>query len=425
MKNDRLRALKILLQVLEHQTPLTHIFQKNADISSLTKAICFGVCRHYFRLQAITDSLVKKRPQMDVWVILLMGIYQLHYLNKPEYATVKETVDLLDAVKKSWAKGLVNAVLRGFCRERTAILEKLSQQPMFIYGHPNWFIKRIKQDWPLDWEAILIGNDTHPPMSLRVNQRLSTRDDYLEILKSAGIAAQALEHSPSGIILDTPCDVTQLPGFIEGQISVQDQAAQLAVLLLDLKPGLRVLDACCAPGGKTCHILESEPDLAECVAVDVDEQRLNRVRENLQRLNLNATVIQGDALQPAVWWKKEELFDRILLDAPCSATGVIRRHPDIKLLRTAEDIKVIAELQASLLQSLWLILKPGGRLVYATCSVMKAENEEQIANFIASHSNCQLASGNAWGKQTEHGWQLFPGQDNCDGFFYSVLLKQE
>jgi 16S rRNA (cytosine967-C5)-methyltransferase len=425
-KNDRLQALRILTKVLENKTPLTHLLTEDREITPLTKAICFGVCRHYFRLQAVADSLVDKRPSvLEVWLALLIGLYQLQFLNKPEYAAVKETVDLLDKLKKPWAKGLVNAVLRRFCREREAILTDLANQPAFALGHPDWFISRLEVDWPHDWQDILKGNDEHPPMSLRVNQRKGSREGYLKRLEEAGINAKAHDYSPVGIILDNPCDVSELPGFTDGDISIQDEAAQLAVSLLQLKPGLRVLDACAAPGGKTCHILEAEPELADCIALDIDETRLRRVRENLKRLHLNATVQKGDVLKPDSWWDGQ-LFDRLLLDAPCSATGVIRRHPDIKLLRTEEDIQTVADIQADMLKTMWPLLHPDGLLVYATCSIMKQENEQQIANFVQNHPDCQVeTSDKAWGKNTGFGWQLIPGKGNCDGFFYSVLSKKK
>jgi len=423
-KNDRLQALQILQKLLEEKTPLTHLLQADNDISPLTKAICYGVCRHYFRLQKIADKLVNKRPQtLDVWLVILIGLYQLQFLDKPDYATVKETVDLVDKLKKSWAKGLINAVLRRFGRERDAIINSLASDSDYQAGHPKWFVKRVKKDWPDEWQALLKGNDEHPPMTLRVNQTLIQLDDYVDQLQTAGIEAERSTFSPAGIRLFSPVDVRDLPGFAEGQISVQDEAAQLAVSMLDLQPGLRVLDACCAPGGKTCHILESEPNLAECVALDVDNKRLQRVQENLKRLHLSAKVIQGDALQPDLWWDGQ-LFDRILLDAPCSATGVIRRHPDIKVLRTDQDVKDITSIQAGMLRSLWPLLKPGGLLVYATCSVIKQENEEQIVAFIAEQAGCKIVDAEQpWGISTGHGRQIMPGQNNCDGFFYSVLHK--
>lgn len=424
-KNERLQALHILIKVLREKIPLSHAMQTDNELTPLTKELCFGVCRQYFRLQALADLLVEKRPKSEeVWLVLLLGLYQLHFMQKPDYAVVKETVALLEGIKKSWAKGLVNAVLRTFCRDKATLLSRLQNKNDFLYGHPGWLIKRLKKDWPKDWQAILIANDTHPPMSLRVNQQRFNRADYLERL-AAQSTCKATPHLYSlvGLKLEVPCDVWDLPGFAEGDISVQDESAQHAVSLLALQPGMRVLDACCAPGGKTCHILETEPRLATCVALEIDAKRLLRVAENLSRLHLTATLVNGDALKPETWWDRK-LFDRILLDAPCSATGVIRRHPDIKLIRTEEQITQVVELQRALLQSLWPLLAPQGLLVYATCSVLQEENEQQIAQFIASHPDCHLITEpKPWGRTTGHGWQILPETEKGDGFFYSLVQK--
>ena len=423
-KNERLQALQIITTVLQDNTPLSHLMPSSADLSPLSKALCFGICRHYFRLTAIADRLLSKRPkEIDVWASLLMGLYQLHYLRIPDYAVVKETVSLVEKLKKPWAKGLVNAVLRTYCREKETLLAGLQDNPTFIYGHQEWFINRLKTAWPHDWKSILEANDKHPPMSLRVNAKQTSRTEYLNRLQEANISAHSLPYSPQGIGLLAPCDVHELPGFAVGDVSVQDEAAQLALSLLSLKPGLRVLDACAAPGGKTCHILEQEGTLDACVALDIDNKRLSRVQDNLNRLHLQATLLAGDGLHPEKWWDGV-LFDRILLDAPCSATGVIRRHPDIKLLRTAAEITTVAQLQQDLLKSLWPLLTPGGIMVYATCSVMPEENEHQMARFITQHHDCQnLMQEQPWGHATGHGWQILPGEHNMDGFFYSVLKK--
>lgn len=420
-KNERLQALQALLAVVKDKTPLSHTL---IQASPLAKEIAFGVCRHYFRLQCLGDSLLKKRPNDPaIGMILLMGLYQLLYLHKPEYATVKETVALLDALKKPWAKGLVNAVLRRCCREKEALLAAVETQPDYKFGHPSWFMQQVQQDWPDHWQTILQANDQHPPMSLRVNQARCSREDYLKRLQEKGLAAQAHTYASQGLALKQPCDVHDLPGFDAGDVSVQDESAQLAVTLLDLHPGLRVLDACCAPGGKTCHMLEAENQLAACVALDSDARRLERVKENLLRLHLQATLVTGDGLHPSSWWDGQ-CFDRILLDAPCSATGVIRRHPDIKLLRQQEDIDQVVAVQKGLLHSLWPLLAPQGRLVYATCSIMPVENEQQIAAFVAAHPDCEVVcQEQAWGIFTGHGWQILPDEGNRDGFFYSVLRK--
>lgn len=425
-KNERLQALQILTTVLQEKTPLLHLMQAAGDLSPFSKELCFGVCRQYYRLQALADCLVKKRPkQEDVWICLLMGLYQLHYLKIPDYAVVKESVALLAPIKKVWAKGLMNAILRTYCREQERLISQLEHDQTFIHGHPDWLIKRIKASWPDYWEAILQANDTHPPMSLRINHQRTTAETYLSTLKNADIEARLHPYATNGIILNTPCGVLDLPGFTQGDVSVQDAAAQLTVSLLDLKPGLRLLDACCAPGGKTCHILETQPDLAACVSLDIERSRLTRVQENLNRLNLHATLIQGDGLNPQAWWNGV-LFDRILLDAPCSATGVIRRHPDIKLLRTEAEILAITKTQHDLLSALWPLLAPGGIMLYATCSIMPEENELQVAKFAAHHLDCKIeVCDKPWGHSTGHGWQILPGEYEMDGFFYSVLRKTD
>lgn len=424
---ERKQALHILTTLLREKTPLNHLM-KTYECSPFTKELCFGVCRYYFRLGAILDLLLEKRPKakdLDVWVCLLLGIYQLRFMNQPEYAAVQETVGLIDARKKPWAKSLVNAVLRNYCRRQNTLPQPLESDKAYLENHPAWFIKRLQQDWPHQWQSILNANDQHPPMSLRVNTLQYSANDYLSQLDQEKIAAHAHQFSSQGITLETPCAVDNLPEFHTGAVSVQDQAAQLAVTLLDLKPGLRLLDACAAPGGKTCHILETEPKLASVTALEIDAQRITRIQENLTRLQLNACLIAGDGVTPHTWWDKIP-FERILLDAPCSATGVIRRHPDIKLLRTEAEIQSAAAQQSQLLNALWPLLAKGGRLVYATCSIMAEENEHQIQRFIEEHADCQIPTlPLPWGHFTGHGWQIFPGEDNMDGFFYSVLVKHE
>jgi 16S rRNA (cytosine967-C5)-methyltransferase len=422
-RNERVQALQILTQVIGHHSTLA---QGLSAATPMTKELCFGVCRHYIRLSMIADLLVDKRPKsIEVWVAIVMGLYQLHYMQLPDYAVVKETVAVLEKIKKNWAKGLVNAVLRAFCRQHQQLVASLADNPQFLYGHPKHLAHRLQQSWPNDWQNIMLANDMHPPMTLRVNVNKSSVSEYLSVLAQNKIPAQAHPVVSSAIILTTPCDVRSLPGFAEGWVSVQDAAAQLAVPLLALKPGLRILDACCAPGGKTCHILESEAHLSTCVALDVDERRLKRVHENLKRQQVQAQVLKGDALQPGQWWDKQ-LFDRILLDAPCSATGVIRRHADIKLLRTDDEIATIVRLQYKMLRILWPLLAPQGILVYATCSVLPEENEQQIAQFVAEHDGCQvLPIMCEWGQDTGHGRQILPGDQGMDGFFYSVLVKHQ
>jgi len=420
-KNERKLALQALREVLDNGRSLSHL---KTELTPFAKALCFGVCRHYFRLDALAKQLLKKPPKnLDIWLTLLMGLYQIRELDLPDYAVVHETVALLNTKKTSWAKSLINAVLRRYCREKEELDKQAENNPDFRYNYPTWLLERLQKAWPDHWETIIHASDLHPPMSLRVNTQRATAESYQEQLQSIHISATPILHTTHGLVLDKPCDVFDLPGFKTGDVSVQDGAAQLAAHLLLLKPGLRVLDACCAPGGKTSHILETEPKLETCVALDIEPKRLTRTRENLARLGLTAHVISGDAARPNTWWDGV-LFDRILLDAPCSATGVIRRHPDIKLLRTAEEVKAITATQQSLLEALWPLLAPGGVFVYATCSILPEENELQIADFVKRHSDCRPSSQtNPWGHATGHGWQIFPGDASMDGFFYAVLHK--
>ncbi|MFY7698387.1 MAG: 16S rRNA (cytosine(967)-C(5))-methyltransferase RsmB [Legionella sp.] len=424
--NERLQAFTILNKLLTNRIALSHLLQTTYKSSPLTQEICFGVCRHFFRLEALANYLLKKKPkETEIWLIILIGLYQLHYMRIADYAVVKETVALLDIIKKKWAKGFVNAVLRTFARNHLQIIPLVEEDQRFKHNHPEWLVERIQSAWPDHWQTILEANDKHPPMILRVNRIQSNRQDYLTHLNHRQIAARPVEYAEQAIELTKPCNVDDLPGFVEGEISVQDTAAQMAVTLLALQPGLNILDACCAPGGKTCHILESQPALASCTALDIDSHRLKKVIDNLARNKLQANVICADALNPADWWDGN-LYDRILLDAPCSATGVIRRHPDIKLLRNSDEILAIIKIQQQLLQTLWPLLKPNGRLVYATCSILPEENDQQIGTFVAAHSDCQVdCIPHQWGMHTQHGWQILPGTLNMDGFFYSVLRKHQ
>lgn len=426
MKNtDRLQALRILLSLLKQKTPLSHLLAAHPQLSPLGKDICFGVCRYYYRLEALADSLLQKRPKpLEVWVVLLMGLYQLHYTRQPDYAVVKETVTLLEHQKAGWAKALVNAVLRHSARRYDELTNALKQQEAYRFNHPSWLLELLKKSWPEDWPRLIEANDQHPPMTLRINRLKISREDYLSKLQAQGIGAYPHPVASDGLVLDKASEFTSLPGFQDGWISVQDAAAQLAASLLAPKAGMRVLDACCAPGGKTCHILEIEPSLDSCIALDIDEKRLQKLKDNLQRLQLSATILQGDASCPESWWNGKP-FDRILLDAPCTATGVIRRHPDIKLLRQPGDLQAILSLQQALLERLWPLLSPGGRMVYATCSILPAENEQQVARFLSQHANAKcLAENYPWGRFTGHGWQILPGEQGMDGFFYSLLEKE-
>ncbi|MBG0844934.1 16S rRNA (cytosine(967)-C(5))-methyltransferase RsmB [Pseudomonas chengduensis] len=429
--NPRLAAARALTAVLSGKASLGSSLPPQLDKvehhdRALAQDLAFGAARWQPRLQLLAEKLLEKpfkAADKDVEALLLIGLYQLLHSRIPEHAAIGETVGCAGALKKPWAKGLLNAVLRRAQREHEAIFAELDRDPVLHSAHPRWLQKALKAHWPQHWQAICAANNAHPPLILRVNRRHGSRDAYLNELREAGIEAEPCTFSRDGVRLLQPCDVTTLPGFKEGRVSVQDEAAQLAADLLELAPGQRVLDACAAPGGKTCHLLEVEPGLGEVVAVDLEAKRLARVRENLERLHLEATLIAADGRDTGAWWDGQP-FQRILLDAPCSATGVIRRHPDIKLTRKPEDIPALAQLQGELLDALWPTLAPGGILLYATCSVLPTENSETIAAFLARTPDAQeVAIAGEFGLQPAHGRQLLPQLDGHDGFYYAKLIK--
>jgi len=392
----------------------------------LLQEIVFGTCRWYFQLDAILAQLLSKplkTKDNDVRCLLLIGLYQLHHLRVPDYAVVNETVAATKTLKKDWAKGLVNAILRGFLRDSEALVKQSLTSPQGEFAHPHWLIERLRSAWPTQWAQILKDNNIRPPMTLRVNTRRIDIEEFLANLQQAGIDAVPGTLASSSVYLASPCPVENIPGFEQGLCSVQDEASQLIPGLLDLRDGLRILDACAAPGGKTCHILESGFAFKELVALDNDARRLERLQQNLDRLQLCATVSVGDA-SDASQWRKGEAFDRILLDAPCSATGIIRRHPDIKLLRRGSDIPKLCLLQAQLLESLWSCLNPGGLLLYSTCSVLPEENSAIVGQFLETHSDAKLETIDAqWGVECSIGKQLLPGAGGNDGFYFARLRK--
>jgi 16S rRNA (cytosine967-C5)-methyltransferase len=398
-------------------------FSEQRD-QSLLQAICYGVCRSHERLEAMLKHLLAKplkEKDLDIHCLLLVGLYQLSDMRIPEHAAVAETVGAVREFKKIWAKNLVNAVLRNFIRQRAEVTAQISNDITALYSHPAWMVKKIKRAWPADWEAILAANNQHPPFSLRVNQRHATRADYLTKLPTT-VDAQIIAETFAGITLGTPVDVQQLPGFALGDVSVQDGAAQLAAELLELAPRQRVLDACAAPGGKTAHILEIQPEL-QLLAIDIDAKRLESVKENLARLQLSAQCIAADVGEIERWWDGQ-LFERILLDAPCSASGVLRRHPDIKLLRRESDIANLAAIQLKLLNALWAVLAPGGLLVYSTCSVFPEENSDVVQAFLAAHTTVKEQKITAsWGRACAVGRQILPGMQGMDGFYFACLRK--
>ena len=396
---------------------------------ALVKEYCFGVLRWYERLKSIAALLIYKplkSREQEIAALLLIGLYQLIYLNTPAHAAVSETVAAAQVLKKAWAKGLINQGLHQFLKRKDFFLEKADAGETGRFSHPQWMIDAIKAAWPEYWESILTENNHQAPLFLRVNLRKNSREEYQARLRQHQINTFIVEDLPTALRLEQPRAVELLPGFSEGCCSVQDLASQYIVELLDLKPQQRILDACAAPGGKTCHILESMPDLAELIAIDQNAERLRRVEENIIRLQLPATALRllaADAAHPEQWWDGRQ-FDRILLDAPCSGTGVIRRHPDIKILRQADDIAAYARQQALLLSALWPLLKPGGHLLYTTCAIFPQENTGTIEHFCRDHLDAtSLSIAIKPGIPQKMGRQLLPAAESHDGFYYALLTK--
>ncbi|WP_075183618.1 16S rRNA (cytosine(967)-C(5))-methyltransferase RsmB [Pantoea sp. 1.19] len=388
--------------------------------AALLQALCFGVLRQLPQLEWIISQLMQ-RPmtgkQRTLHFLIMVGLYQLMATRIPAHAALAETVEGAVVLRRPQLKGLINGVLRQFQRQQA---ELLSATPALIATlHPKWLLTRLQQAWPARWQEIVSANNQLPPLWLRVNRQHHSREQWLALLQAAGKAAQPHPQLPDALRLDEPCPVNQLPGFSAGWVTVQDASAQGCVALLDPQNGEHILDLCAAPGGKTTHILEAAPR-ASVMAVDVDAQRLERVKENLLRLEMTAEVKQGDGRYPEQW-AGDAHFDRILLDAPCSATGVIRRHPDIKWLRRDRDIAELAALQRQILDAVWPRLSSGGTLLYATCSILPEENQQQISAFLSRHPDAVLTDT---GTPAEPGLQVFPDSEGGDGFYYAKLVKR-
>ncbi len=430
--NTRLAAAKVLQQVLDNGQSLAALLPQAFDRIPQTERafaqeLVYGSLRWHGRLAALLDELLAsplKARDHDILCLLLIGLYQLSRLAVAPHAAVNETANAARAARKPWAVGLINGVLRSYQRQTEKLENRLDQCPESRLAHPQWLLAQLRRDWPDDWEAIAIANNERAPMTLRVNLTRLSRSAYLDRLRGAHLAAREVSFTAAGVCLEAPTVVAQLPGFQDGDVSVQDAAAQLAAELLDIRPGLRILDACAAPGGKTAHILERGDNRVTVIAIDMDMSRLARVAENLERLGLNAKLICADAGDPESWWDEVQ-FDRVLLDAPCSASGVIRRHPDIKLLRRPGDLEQLAEQQERLLDRLWPLLASGGILLYATCSVFRLENAGCVARFLARHNDAfedRIAA--RWGRVMQYGRQILPGENGMDGFYYACLVKR-
>jgi 16S rRNA (cytosine967-C5)-methyltransferase len=431
--NIRALAAQCTFAVVEQGRSLTEELPKqqlkaDAKDKGLLQELCYGVLRYLPELEHDVRQLMDKPltgKQRLFHFLILVGIYQFKYTRIPDHAAVGETVAAAPILKNKRLKGLINGVLRNFQRQQQEQTTNTPNKPLpdaIKYNHPSWFIKKVQHAYPQHWQNILLANQQKPPMWLRVNQQHHSVDEYKVLLAQADIKVELVDEFSGAIQLSSAQDVNSLPGFEQGWVSIQDGAAQQAANLLNSQKNDNVLDCCAAPGGKTCHILERTANIT-MTAIDLMPQRLERVNENLARLNLTAKVIAGDAANPQDWWDKKQ-FDRILLDAPCSGTGVIRRHPDIKWLRKANDINVLTQLQQQIITNIWPLLKVGGTLIYATCSILPEENSEQIATFLANTTDAELQPISFTNKNiSDIGWQILPDQQGMDGFYYAKIKK--
>ena len=404
------RNLNQVLKEVLHSTP-----QFSAQQRGALQDLSYGTLRYYGQLTKILDALLNK-PIQDIQIryLLLVALYQLQYSKAAHHAIVDFAVNAVRKFSPS-ASGLVNAVLRNYLRKKSELLAEVIMTEEGRLSYPQWWINEIKSQYGKDAEAILLAGNQHPPMTLRINRKKILPSEYLKILEQHAINASLIE--PEAVLLEHPLPVDKLPGFLDGLVSVQDAGAQYAAGLLDIQDGMYVLDACAAPGGKSAHLLETAQ--IDLIALDKDELRLKRVEENMQRLQLNASLVTGDAAHPAQWWSGK-LFQRILADVPCSATGVVRRHPDIKWLRRISDIEEFAKQQQQILNALWPLLEIGGKLLYVTCSIFERENIQVISKFLSQQTNAKQLPLEIPGMTRG---QLLPNTQH-DGFYYALLQKQ-
>lgn len=417
-------ACRVIVDALLKQQPFHgpqdfRLSRLPAQERSKACAMIWGTCRYFPRYVAILEQVLTKKlkpKDTDILALIALGWYQQEYMKIPTHAVVNETVETARRIHKSWACGLLNALLRRWPIDYT-------KNDLTETAHPSWLIKQLTNDWPCDLEAIVEANNQQPPMHLRVNERYHSREAYQKLLCQQGLEATPLMGLKNGLMLQEAVDVYQLPGFEQGWVSIQDASAQWIAELMPQKPNLRVLDACAAPGGKTAAILERYATIQELVAIENNPDRFLRLQQTLNRCQLTASLKEADANDLKSWWDHQS-FDVILLDAPCSGTGVIRRHPDIKLIKTPEQITSLQLLQQTLLRTLWGCLKPGGLLFYMTCSVLKSENFDQIDLFLKTHEDVTLVDLPLPVPKQKYGYVFFANQINHgDGFFYSCLKK--
>lgn len=430
VKQLRADAANVLFEILENgkssRECLPKVLEGHSDQDKAwIQEMVYGVLRQLpllqYWLRILLDKPLKKRFKV-LEHLIMVGFYQLAFTRVSTHAAVSETVSATKALNCQSLKGLVNAVLRNFIRQELEL--KMPEDTQITSGLPKWLYKKLAAAYPRKLDNIIQQIQHKPPIWLRVNTSKISRQKYTEELTRQNIDFDVETPQVDGLVLAKTRDITTLPGFNEGWFAVQDGAAQLAAHYLAPQKNDRVLDCCAAPGGKTCHLVEVQPSLKECVALEVDAKRAMRIEENLTRLGHTATLVTGDALTPQQWWDGNQ-FDRILLDAPCSATGIIRRHPDVKWLRKSADIAVLVDLQSQILDTIWSLLKPGGTLLYATCSILPEENSQQVSEFLQRTANAELDPINAEETNSSPGRQILPGEGQMDGFYYARLLKSK
>lgn len=428
--NTRAHAARICWQIIDHGRSLDSAIaeyvsdhEPSVKDKGFVQELVYGLCRWYGELEQVSKNYLRspiRKKDRVVHFLLLIGFYQLRYLNTADHAAISETVQACKQLNKVWAKQLVNGCLRNHQRSPAEVADAVTR------SHPSWLVEAITKAWPNHALAIMHANNQRPPMCLRVNRLQYHRDDYLSTLRQQGIDAQTDPYSDDGIVLKKPYGVNKLPGFESGACSVQDTAAQLAATLMDLAPGHTVLDACAAPGGKTAHMLECMDNQGEVHALDISEKRCEQLESTLRRLNLTAGVFCADATTEPSWPLPNNGYDRILIDAPCSGIGVIRRHPDIKHHRRPNDVRALNKTQYALLVSLWPHLKPGGKLLYMTCSILPSENNNQLKRFVQNTPDAMVVSVDHPSALTQtYGVQTLPGVHSMDGFYYGLLVKRD
>lgn len=430
MTDTRALAAQALADVALRGTSLRDAMERHAPKladgrdRALLMALLSDGARWWLRFDPVLDRLLEKslrQKEPVVHALLVLGLVQLEILEMPAYAAVAATVQATRALQRPRMAGLVNAVLRRWQRERETLLAELDAKPQTRHAHPVWLAKMLARDWPEQADAVMAADNIEPPLMLRVNHRRTERDSLIERLRLDGYTAEAHAWLDDGIVLPHSTDVTRLPGFAAGEFAVQDGAAQIAADLADVRDGQRVLDACAAPGGKACHLLERAS--VALTALEFDAKRTQRISQNLERLGLDANIVVGDAGEPAGWWDGKP-YDRILIDAPCSAAGVLRRRPDVRLHRRESDLAPLAAQQRRILAALWPLLAPGGRLVYITCSMLRAENDAVVGEWLKDRPDARAVEFTLpVGQAASVGWQVLPGDGDLDGMYYAVLEK--